>query len=413
MANIIQQKRSVTPDAVPTTAELTLGEFAVQAADGKVFIKTTENTVINLLDYTIADGGEITGAPDTPDNFSATAYDGAVELVWEEPASENEITSYIVQYSSNAGATWTTFNTGASTNNTTAVTGLTNGTAYVFRVAAVNSAGTSAYTNIAGPFTPTAVESPVRGGLMKKDGDYVVHKFITNGTLSAGLFDKTIALLVIGGGGGGGGDYGGGGGGGEIKSVNLALTGPLHFGLGYAVTIGSGGLGGGPRNGVYATAGSGSSFTAVRPDDSLSPRYSLDTLGGGSGGQYDNRAGSSGASGGGGTSASTGSAGGNAIYPGISGYNGHAGTLAGGAGGGGGGGGPGGLPAGGAGITLSITGSAVTYSAGGSGTDGTSNPKRGAPSRGAGGGGGKPMGRGGNGSSGVVVVRYVYPSPEY
>ena len=62
MANTIQQKRSVTPAAVPTTADLTLGEFAIQAADGKIFVKTTANTIVNLLDYTFADGGEITGA---------------------------------------------------------------------------------------------------------------------------------------------------------------------------------------------------------------------------------------------------------------------------------------------------------------------------------------------------------------
>jgi hypothetical protein len=60
MANVIQQKRSVTPDAVPTTADLTRGEVAVQAAAGKIFIKTTSNTIVDLMSYAIADGGEIT-----------------------------------------------------------------------------------------------------------------------------------------------------------------------------------------------------------------------------------------------------------------------------------------------------------------------------------------------------------------
>jgi hypothetical protein len=62
MANTIQQKRSVTPGAIPAAENLTLGEFAIQAADGKIFIKTTAATIVNLLDYTFADGGEITGA---------------------------------------------------------------------------------------------------------------------------------------------------------------------------------------------------------------------------------------------------------------------------------------------------------------------------------------------------------------
>ena len=420
MANTIINKRSTIPAAAPQTTQLQAGEFAINAADGKVFIKTTENTVINLLDYTIADGGEITGGSDKPYNFSATAYDGAVELVWEEPDSENEVTGYIVQYSSNAGSTWTTFNTGTSTNNTVAVTGLTNGTAYVFRVAAVNSAGTSAYTNIVGSFTPVAVDAFARGGLMKKDGEYVVHKFITNGafTWASDIVINSAAILIVGGGGGGGGDYGGGGGAGSVNyiaSLQLFGQGLSEFSTSsYDITVGSGGRRGGPRNGVYATNGGNSSFIQPRRDGEIDhPRFIFIASGGGAGGQYDNRAGNSGGSGGGGTSASTGSAGGNAISPGVSGYNGHAGTAAGGAGGGGGAGGPGGLPAGGAGVTLSITGSAVTYGAGGSGTDGTRNPTNGAKARGQGGGGGKPMSRGGNGSAGVVIIRYLYWQTQY
>jgi len=59
MENIIQQKRSVTPDAVPTAANLQAGEIALQVADGKVFIKTTANAVVDLMGYAIADGGEV------------------------------------------------------------------------------------------------------------------------------------------------------------------------------------------------------------------------------------------------------------------------------------------------------------------------------------------------------------------
>jgi hypothetical protein len=249
-----------------------------------------------------------------------------------------------------------------------------------------------------------------------------VHKFITNGTLvwASDTVINSAAILIVGGGGGGGGDYGGGGGAGSVNyitSIQIFGQGVNDFSSGsYDITVGSGGSRGGPRNGVYATNGGNSSFIQPPRDEDGEidrPRLIFIANGGGAGGQYDNRAGNSGGSGGGGTSASTGSAGGNAISPGVNGYNGHAGTAAGGAGGGGGAGGPGGLPAGGAGITLSITGSAVTYGAGGSGTDGISNPKRGAPSRGAGGGGGKPMSRGGNGGAGVVIIRYLYGQPQY
>lgn len=60
MANVIQQKRSVTPNTVPTTADLTLGEVAVQVATGQVFIKTATNEIVDLMGYAIADGGEVT-----------------------------------------------------------------------------------------------------------------------------------------------------------------------------------------------------------------------------------------------------------------------------------------------------------------------------------------------------------------
>lgn len=59
MDNVILQKRSTTANAVPTTAQLQAGEIAVNAADGRVFIKSTADTIENLLNYVIADGGEI------------------------------------------------------------------------------------------------------------------------------------------------------------------------------------------------------------------------------------------------------------------------------------------------------------------------------------------------------------------
>lgn len=60
MENVILQKRSTTPDAVPTTEQLQQGEIAVQVVDGKIFIKSASNQIEDLMNYTIADGGEIT-----------------------------------------------------------------------------------------------------------------------------------------------------------------------------------------------------------------------------------------------------------------------------------------------------------------------------------------------------------------
>lgn len=60
MENVILQKRSTTPNAAPTTAQLQQGEIAVQVVDGKIFIKSAANQIEDLMSYTIADGGEIT-----------------------------------------------------------------------------------------------------------------------------------------------------------------------------------------------------------------------------------------------------------------------------------------------------------------------------------------------------------------
>jgi autotransporter-associated beta strand protein len=57
------------------------------------------------------------------------------------------ISDYAVQYSSNSGATWLNANDGLSAATTAWVRGLTNGTHYVFRVAAVNSVGTGSFSS--------------------------------------------------------------------------------------------------------------------------------------------------------------------------------------------------------------------------------------------------------------------------
>jgi hypothetical protein len=88
-------------------------------------------------------------APNAPTNLSATAGNQQVSLSWTAPLRNGgaSITDYAVQYSSDNGNTWTTFSDGTSSSTSATVTGLTNATAYKFRVAAINSAGTGQYTS--------------------------------------------------------------------------------------------------------------------------------------------------------------------------------------------------------------------------------------------------------------------------
>jgi hypothetical protein len=61
---------------------------------------------------------------------------------------------YVIQYSGDSGSTWTTFSDTVSTGTSVTVTGLTNGTAYVFRVAAVNLVATGSYSANSNSVTP-------------------------------------------------------------------------------------------------------------------------------------------------------------------------------------------------------------------------------------------------------------------
>ena len=104
------------------------------------------------------------GAPTAVSGSAASAT--SVSLSWTAPSSNGgaSITDYTIQYSSNSGSTWSTWTHTASTSTSQTVTGLSQGTSYIFRVAAVNSVGTGSYSSNSSsvttwdvPGAPTAV----------------------------------------------------------------------------------------------------------------------------------------------------------------------------------------------------------------------------------------------------------------
>lgn len=101
------------------------------------------------------------GVSDAPTGLTALARDASALLSWVAPANSGgrPITTYVVQYRLASAATWTTFARPASTVTSQLVTGLVNGSQYVFRVAAVTSLGTGAYTGAVGPVTPQPLAS--------------------------------------------------------------------------------------------------------------------------------------------------------------------------------------------------------------------------------------------------------------
>jgi hypothetical protein len=164
MPNKIKPKRSYTANAVPTTSDLDTHELAINWADSKAF---TKNAAGQIVSVTLGGGGgsgedaalRALFVPPAPTGLAVTAGNAQASLSWTAPTgviAQAPITDYREQFSSDNGATWTTFTAAASTATTATVTGLTNGTAYVFRVAAVNAVGVGAYTAASSAVTPTA-----------------------------------------------------------------------------------------------------------------------------------------------------------------------------------------------------------------------------------------------------------------
>ena len=96
--------------------------------------------------------------PEPPTNSAATAGNATASVSWTPPTGV--VTGYSLQQSSNGGSTWTSAVTspnpvtGSATS--TLVTGLSNGTTYVFRVLASNATGSSPYSNASNAVTPSA-----------------------------------------------------------------------------------------------------------------------------------------------------------------------------------------------------------------------------------------------------------------
>jgi cellulose 1,4-beta-cellobiosidase len=92
-----------------------------------------------------------------PTAFTAAAGNAQVLLRWTAPAGI--ITDYRVESSTDSGSTWTIFSQALTAENIegafVVLTGLTNGTSYRFRLAAVNSAGRGEYSAASSAVTPS------------------------------------------------------------------------------------------------------------------------------------------------------------------------------------------------------------------------------------------------------------------
>lgn len=112
---------------------------------------------INALSFVVKTGGTPV-VPDAPTAVVAAPGDTTVSLTWTAPVSDggSAITDYVIQWSEDDGSpSWTTFTDTTSTTPSVTVTGLTNNTAYIFRVAAVNAIGQGSYSSNSNSVIPS------------------------------------------------------------------------------------------------------------------------------------------------------------------------------------------------------------------------------------------------------------------
>ncbi len=312
--------------------------------------------------------------PGAPTSLSGTVGNSQVTLSWTAPTSTggSAITDYLVQYSTD-GSNFTTFADGVSTTTSATVTGLVNGTAYTFKVSAVNAVGTGTGATVSPtPFSTCSPSSSASGGFTT-----VTFTSTTTCVWTAPTGVTSIRTLLVGGGGGGGTHVaGGGGGGGVVDATSTSVT----PGNSYTISVGAGGSAA-VRNSTTSTVSTVGGDTTA---------FGITAYGGGGGGSWHGEA-TSRATGGGAATSSTPIAPLNTIDP-AQGYAGGSAPRAdafgkdwgalgyptGGGGGAGGAGGNGGSTsgtasfsgAGGVGKISNITGSDVYYGGGGGGACG-------------------------------------------
>lgn len=197
MPNPIKPKRSYSSGKSPKANEIAQDELAINWADGRLFTKNSSGQIVG---FSLSGAGAagiswqpVPASPSASGSNGSIAYDASFLYVksasgwrrtaiaswtplgaptsvtatpgnaqatvnWTAPAENGgyAITDYAVQFSSNGGTSWTTFSDGTSTATSATVTGLTNGTAYVFRVAAINATGTGPYSSATSSVTPDA-----------------------------------------------------------------------------------------------------------------------------------------------------------------------------------------------------------------------------------------------------------------
>jgi hypothetical protein len=135
-------------------------------------------------------GGGTTTAPGTPAAPTVAARDASVLVSWVAPSGGTPSGYDVQQFVGSTGGAVTSVGNVLSTT----VTGLTNGTAYTFKVRASNTAGTSAYSPASSSVTPVAATTG--GGAAVTHGDQLTTAHVGPWTLQ-GVAKGSEVLQVM------------------------------------------------------------------------------------------------------------------------------------------------------------------------------------------------------------------------
>jgi len=143
-----------------TWQDFTISNVTIGSGTGRILRLESVGGGFNINSIRFAPAGA--SAPPTPTGLTATAGNGSVSLSW---GASSGATSYNLYRATTAGGEGSTAYVSGITSTSYSNTGLTNGTTYYYKVAAVNSAGTSAQSTEASA-TPsggggTSPDSPV------------------------------------------------------------------------------------------------------------------------------------------------------------------------------------------------------------------------------------------------------------
>jgi hypothetical protein len=115
----------------------------------------TFGLTLSNINYT---GETVIATPAAPSDLAATATTGQIALVWVNNATN--ATGNTIQRKTGVGGTWADIATVAPDDTDYADVGLSDGTAYYYRILAFNSAGVSAWSSEASATTPTVPADP-------------------------------------------------------------------------------------------------------------------------------------------------------------------------------------------------------------------------------------------------------------